>query len=534
MIGQSREIVLRFRVAPMMRGDIGRNESSDMGRIIGRIWAPALLFAVFALGTPLVPDLMRTMGEGQVVLRLTDVVFYVAQIGLWLAGAYLGIRLAHVLIWERLGGGKGRAIPSLVKDLLAIIIMVIAVAGIIGSVFHQSLAGIWATSGAVGIVLGFALRNIILDTFTGLFINLDHSYRIGDWIELMDRGNGDMLIWGKVIEIDWRTTRLESDDKRVYLIPNSRMGTTVVANYSLPNDVCRFEASFVFDFSVPSERVMRVLLAGAKAVAGRRPGLPETPEPSAIVRGSTLQGIEYTLRYWVAVTDIPRQVARHVVIHSALQHLERAGLTPTYPKQDNFLARMPERLIAHQSEADRVRLLHAVEIFHDLTAEELGQLARAMTPRPLSRGATLVREGEQSASMFVLAEGLLEVTVAKDGAALSLARLEPGEFAGEMSLLTGEPRSATIAASTEALVYEITREHLTPILAARPALFEAISQIVAKRRLRTTKTLEAAAAPQQAAEVSSLSTQIVAKMRMFFRNIGHRPGGATAESRART
>ena len=501
-----------------------------MGRIIARIWAPALLFAAFAVVTPLVPDIMRGMGEGQVMLRLTDVVSYAAQIGLWLAGAYLAIRLGHVAIWERLNAGKARAMPRLVKDLLAIIIMIIAVAGIVGSVFHQSLAGIWATSGAVGIVLGFALRNIILDTFTGLFINLDRSFRIGDWIELMDRNNGEM-IYGKVIEIDWRTTRLESDDKRVYLVPNSRMGTTTIANYSLPNDVCRFEVSFVFDFSVPAERVMRVLAAGAKAVAGR-PGLPETPEPSAIVRGSTLQGIEYVLRYWVAVTDIPRQVARHVVAHSALQHLERAGLTPTYPKQDTFLARLPERLVEHQSEADRARLLHAVEIFRDLTPDELAQLARAMTPRLLPRGATLVTEGEQSASMFVVAEGLLEVSVAKDGAAVRLARLEPGEFAGEMSLLTGEPRSATIAAASESLVYEITREHLTPILAARPPLFEAISQLVARRRLRTTKTLEEAAAPQQAAEVNSLSTQIVAKMRMFFRNIGHRPGAADVRAKS--
>src|SRR5205085_146290 len=102
-------------------------------------------------------------------------------------------------------------------------------------------------------------------------------------------------------------------------------------------------------------------------------------------------------------------------------------------------------------------------------------------------------------------------------------------FAGEMSLLTGEPRSATISAATEALVYEVTREHLTPILAARPALFEAISRLVAERRLRTTDKLAEAAAAHEVAEIRGMAAQILGKMRMYFRNIGHRPGGAAAE-----
>src|SRR5579864_8520874 len=98
-----------------MRGDRTR-QASHMGRIIARIWAPALIFAALAIATPLVPDILRGMGEGQVLLRLTDVVGYAAQIGLWLAGAYLAIRLAHIAIWERLNAAKARAIPRLVKD----------------------------------------------------------------------------------------------------------------------------------------------------------------------------------------------------------------------------------------------------------------------------------------------------------------------------------------------------------------------------------------------------------------------------------
>jgi small-conductance mechanosensitive channel/CRP-like cAMP-binding protein len=493
-----------------------------MTRIVGRIWAPGLLFLAFALGAVWAPGIMQALDE-RVALGLSDIAPYAAQIGLWLTGAFLAIRLAQVTVWDRIKGPHGQAVPRLARDLVAIVIAMVAVAGIVGGVFHQSLAGLWATSGAVGIVLGLALRGIILDTFTGLFINIDHSYRIGDWIELMDRNNG-APIYGKVVEIDWRTTRIESDDKRIYLVPNSRMGTITIANYSLPNDVCRFETRFVFDFSVDPERVIRVLQAGAKAVAGRR-GLVEKPEPTAIVGSATPDGIEYTLRYWVAVSEIPRQVARHVVTHSALQHIAQAGLTPAYPKQDTFHARLPNRQIAHNSASDRARLLGAIDILRELTAAELEALAGEVTPRLIEAGTTLVRAGEQSASMFVIAEGLLDVWVDTEGGRVKLSRIAPGEVAGEMSLLTGEPRSATLVAATDALVYEIDREHLTPILAARPALFEAISEIVAARRLRASKTLAETAAAHEVAEVASLSAQILGKMRMFFRTIGHRSGG---------
>jgi small-conductance mechanosensitive channel/CRP-like cAMP-binding protein len=491
--------------------------------MIGRIWTPLLAVVAFAALALLGPELHQAM-DGRVGSRLADTIAYGAQIGLWLAGAWLAIQVVNIALAK---GFTGRAVPRLIRDLLAIVILVVAAAGIIGGVFGQSIAGIWATSGALGIVLGFALRGIILDTFTGLFINIDHAYRIGDWVELFDRGN-DGRIYGKVVEIDWRTTRIEGDDKRLYIVPNSRMGTITIANYSQPDEICRFEFGVTLDASIDPERAMRIMLAGAKAACdGRR--IVETPAPSAIVGSATPLGIEYRIRYWAAVSQIPVNVARHTVTNSVLKHLRRAGIAPAVPKQDNFLARMPERQLPHLSEADRTRLLGAVDIFAELTPEELHQLAVAMTPRLVPAGATVMTEGGEGASMVVLAEGLLEVAVQQAGARIRLARLEPGEFAGEMSLLTGEPRTATISAATEALVYEVTRDHLMPILASRPALFEAISQIAARRRLTSADTLGRAATTAEHPEMRGMSSQILSRMRLFFRTIGQRPADERAK-----
>ncbi|HEY0522145.1 MAG TPA: mechanosensitive ion channel family protein [Stellaceae bacterium] len=496
-------------------------------KTIERLWAPGLLFLAFVASTVFVPDLLAHVST-QALARLSDILFYGVQIGLWLSGAYLLTRLLDVLFWERIVARlTGASVPRLLKDCLALVVFLIAAAGIVGIVFDRSVAGIWATSGAVGIVLGLALRSIILDIFSGLAVNLDHSYRLGDWVELLDR-NGPP-VFGKVLEINWRTTRIETTDKRTVVVPNSRMGQATISNYTMQSDACRFEAAFTLDFSVPSARAVRVLFAGAKAACGGH-GLVERPEPRVVAAGATSLGVEYRIQYWQDINAASTSVARHALVVSVLKHLERAGLTLAYPKQDTFWADMPARQLEHGAEADRATLLRGVEIFgKSMTPDELRQLACAMAPRAVPAGTRLMTEGEPGATMFVLAEGLLEVRLAKDGAEIAVARVQPGEFVGEMSLLTGEPRSATVAAATDTLGYEIAREHLAPLLAERPALSEAISRIVAARRLNMADALSRAGQDRAAAEAATLSAaaQILQRMRFLFRGLFERHATAT-------
>jgi CRP-like cAMP-binding protein len=133
--------------------------------------------------------------------------------------------------------------------------------------------------------------------------------------------------------------------------------------------------------------------------------------------------------------------------------------------------------------------------------------------------------GEPGASMFVLAEGLLEVSAQIGSERVRLAFSKPGQFVGEMSLLTGEPRSADVVSATESLAYEITREHLLPLFEARPELIEAIGVVVAERRQGTEKRLaESASAP--AADARGARHQLVHKMRLFFGRVFERPAAS--------
>jgi RNase P/RNase MRP subunit p29 len=105
--------------------------------------------------------------------------------------------------------------------------------GVVATVFDKSITGIWATSGVFGIVLGIALRNVILDVFIGLSMHVEQSFRIGDWV-MVHQNRRETHIVGQVIEINWRTTRLKTTEKNMIVVPNSKMGEAVLTNYMQP------------------------------------------------------------------------------------------------------------------------------------------------------------------------------------------------------------------------------------------------------------------------------------------------------------
>ncbi len=495
-----------------------------MDSIVRKLVLPALVFVVFAVFQLYSGEFVsREMVRGFTVIG--NLVDYGIQIGLWLSGAFVAGRLINVLLWDRIvAGAIGKPVPRLLRDCVTVVVFLLALSGIVGIVFGQSVTGIWATSGVVGLVLGFALRTMILDIFTGIAIHLDQSIRIGDYIEINDRSMSDSS-YGRVIDINWRTTRIRLDNNNVVVVPNGRLGTLAFTNYSMPDVVSRFEVDIQLDYGVPTDRAQRILLAGAKAACGRN-GVVEQPAPAVIIGSVGPLGVTYKVRYWQRVPELTPPLGRDQVLVSVLEHLRKAGITPAYPKQDVFHDRMPQRHVEEGSLAQRQRFLKRVDILAEaLTEAERERLAEAMTLRFFAAGETLIHQGESGTSLFLLAEGLVEVWVSADGTERRrAARLKPGKFFGEMSLLTGEPRSATVTAATDVIAYEITKDAFAALLMARPALAEAVSRLVAERRAGTTAALAAPTAAPAAATPDSLASQLLARMRRFFQGASERGG----------
>ncbi len=483
------------------------------------LWLPVLLVSLFITASFYKQDLLVRFST-TTAAELKDIFPYAVGIGIWLSLAYLVNRLLGFAFWDPLN--RRVPVPRLLRDVAAMIIYGIAVTGIVGVVFKRPIGPFWAASGAGAVVLGLALRNVIVDIFIGLALNFDRAFEIGDHIMLSGGPSG------RVVELNWRTTRLLTSEGNLVVIPNGRLGELIVTNFSKPDPVSEFELSVFLDFDVPAQRALRVLNAAVHSAVGRA-GILEQPAPTARIRGITLQGVEYKVKYFqdprLAGPDgapadslkAPNR-AQHEVWQAVLDQLNRAGFQPATPKQDVFQAPRPQRQLDSHSLADRVALLARVELFESLTVDERTQLSAQMRERVFLQGDTVIQLGDHGDSMFVLCEGLLEVRIAlKEGQAQSrVARLQAGMFFGEMSALTGEPRSALVVAVTDALVFEISKDQIAALIHSRPELAEMIARAVTSRKLRNSEAIAAAGASALSVEKASMTAQLVGRMLAFF------------------
>lgn len=117
-----------------------------------------------------------------------------------------------------------------------------------------------------------------------------------------------------------------------------------------------------------------------------------------------------------------------------------------------------------------------------LDAEQLDALAKSVKVVQFGKRDVLVRERDLGASMFAIVEGKVTVSVHTPSGDKAVATLGPGEVVGEMSLITGERRSATVTAAGKVTAIEIAKEALAPILAAEPKLVQRFATLIEQRQ----------------------------------------------------
>jgi len=185
---------------------------------------------------------------------------YVLGISQFLILAVLLQRLTQYVVLDWFVASTiGSQPPRLLGQLSSFFIYLMAFTAIVGVVFKKDLTFVLAASGAAGIVIGMALRNLILDIFAGLALNLDRTIRIGHNIEL--HRIGDRTIEGKVTEISWRTTQLIDINYNTVIIPNRLVSASTITNFSLPQPFLEIAIPVILDGEIPVDRAMRILRA---------------------------------------------------------------------------------------------------------------------------------------------------------------------------------------------------------------------------------------------------------------------------------
>jgi len=475
--------------------------------ILKRLGVPVFFILLFLIPA-LFWDTLILQVSSDLIRRTIMIGRYVIGTCLWLTLAWFVMRCIDFIVWPVLIEQRlGYAIPRLLKDFVRLLIVMVAIGVIISVVFEQSVTGLFAASGIIGLVLGVALRDMIADFFSGIALNLERSFAVGDRVQL----EGTDLT-GDIVEINWRATVIKNFTGNNLIIPNSRMARMRVENYHKPEKAHYNWHFLTLDFEVPIERAERVMLAALKEAV-----MPfgVTESPIARVRLPNDRGMEYIVVYQVLEYRF-RGRMRAAVMRSIMKHFTIAGIRPVYPQRYIYTADMPLR--QPEQRPNPYDVLQHVTLFAVLDEAEKTALAVHMIPHLFTASDVIVEQGESGASMYIVAEGLLYVYIAQaeSGNLLKVAEISPGQFFGEIALLTGEPRSSTVKAETDALVYEITKENMELLLDKRPEIAEHLTEIIAKHRLQDAEFMQHLPAEQQAVEVKNFAAQLMDKVRRFF------------------
>jgi CRP-like cAMP-binding protein len=222
--------------------------------------------------------------------------------------------------------------------------------------------------------------------------------------------------------------------------------------------------------------------------------------------------VRYEIRFWLIDGRQYAQI-QDSVRSNIWYELERRGIQLAYPIQTVQLER--ESRDRRDRQID-LNLLTRQPLFGSLDSELLNQLANGAKRIRFGKGEQIIRQGEQGDSMFILEQGQAEVLVQKDGYSLSVGGLSAGDCFGEMSLLTGEQRSATVVATVDCEVVEIQKNTIAPLLREHPSLANSLSETLATRKATTETELAKNRIGGPALATNEIKEGFLRKLRQFF------------------
>ena len=419
----------------------------------------------------------------------------------------LVVALVNRYVWDFYFEKKRQTpIPNFLREVLGGFIFLIVLLLILSYGYHAEtqLKGLLAGSGLVAIILGFAGQNFFAGIIGGVSIQINRPYKVGDWLRVGD-------IYGEVREINWRSTRICTNDQIYLDIPNNEMVTHQIVNLHYPTETHAMRIRVGIDYNVPPNRVKDAL---GRAAQKAKNVLPNPP-----VRVYLVDFADYAMTY-----EIKFFMGNHSRINetndsirtNVWYELKRQGISIPLPIRTLQIERKKTTRL-QEDQAEAFSILRGEPLFDCLSEDQLSQMVNQARLKLFGRGEPVIEEGAAGDSMFVMLRGAANVLVSKNGSKIQVAKLGAGDCFGEMSLLTGEPRSATVRADGDCYVMEIGKPVMAEVLSGAPSCMEQLSQLLAQRRMETEGILkEASGTDDHALTERQYTANFLQRLRTFF------------------
>lgn len=419
--------------------------------------------------------------------ELFDGLLKIIRIILWMMLVIAIVRFVNGLLANTVLRNTGNSeLATLLRNVVSIIVYVLAFITIVKSQFNTDLTTIFAGGTILGVVLGLALQDTLGNLFAGLALQADQPFQVGDVINIPNKGTG-------VVEsVTWRGIKIRTFQNKLVIISNANVGREAIE--VAPRD--NLNARLVFFntlYSASPARTVHLIREVVRQVENVSPKI----RPIVRIRNLGESGIDWEIKYWLE--DYSKYNDTDALIRLRIWYaFQREDINFAFPTRTLYVENQSLQPDFDESVNAIFERLSNVPLFAPLNDEETMKLAQACEAKIFSPNEPIVRKGQEGGSMFVIHRGAVKVQILENGFPKTINSLSEGDFFGEMGLFTGEPRTANVVAAEETEVLEIKQPALKPLFDANPELVEALSKTIAERRAALfKKDDESAATPEE-------------------------------------
>ncbi|MBF0499504.1 MAG: mechanosensitive ion channel, partial [Candidatus Riflebacteria bacterium] len=365
------------------------------------------------------------------------------------------------------------------------------------------------TSAVFTMVIGLALQDVLGNLVSGLSVHISPPFKIGDWIRVAG-------YFGKVVESNWRATTLKTPSRELVILPNNDIAKKEIVNLSYAPGQLFIDFSIGLSYDTSPDQARRVLMQSCSNV----PEILKDPQPRVYLEAFADSSVNYRLRFCGAETEAQASIRAHLASR-IWYRLKREGLSIPFPTREIYTH--PEKDLKAQIIEHRLNLVSSIDFLAGIDRPHRAYLAENLQELWFESGEIIVEKGAQETDFYIIDSGKVSVFL-DNGSANPVAKLAGGDFFGEMSMLTGEPRSATIRAEQETRVLQMNRNVIEHVLSENPDLARILSDAIAHRRLANVRreqddqpVLFEAQDERAKKEESEASSIILERIMRFFR-----------------
>jgi len=366
---------------------------------------------------------------------------------------------------------QGVDIPRIFYQIIKIFTFVLIGLPVLSTDFGLDITPFLTTSAVLTMVIGLALQDSLGNLFSGIAMQVSNPFKVGDWVLM---GGQE----GRIREVNWRATTIKTFSNDFLILPNNAISKAEIKNFSRPTKVHARFVPIGLSYSDSPEKAAAMLTESTLSVNGVLP----RPGPQIMLKNYNDFTIDYVIKFFIL--DYSKYPTIESDVRTAIWYaLKRASMEIPFPVRTIEYAAKIDKDIEHSTRYD---LLVAVDFLQAISDSGLKELVSLLKEEIYPSGHKIVTWGGSGDTFYIIRKGSAEILVPEsedeNSEGVQVAVLTRSQYFGEMSLLTGEKRSATVRTLTEVEILSLDKEGFRAILRKEPKLAERISEIIVSRK----------------------------------------------------